>query len=93
MQMLKVLSAVAVFASVGSTFAVSAYPLTAHAQTNGMERRGGRRDTRQEARDTKHECNAKNEKSRSGCRQEKRGEKQEGRQTGHPDEHAATPHT
>jgi hypothetical protein len=92
MQTLKVLSALAVLATVGSTFSISAYPLTAHAQTNGMERRGGRRDTRQDARDTKHECNASNEKSRSGCRQEKHHEKQTGRQTGHPDENVSTSH-
>jgi hypothetical protein len=88
----KILSALAVLATVGSTFAVSAYPLTAHAQTNGMERRAGRRDTRQESRDTKHECNAQGGNSRSHCRQEKRHHKQTGRQTGHPDEVVATPH-
>ena len=85
----KILSVLAVLATVGSTFAVSAYPLTAHAQTNGMERRGGRRDTRQESRETKHECNAAGGKSRSGCRQEKRDVKQTGRATGHTD---VTPH-
>ena len=85
MQTLKMLSVVAVLATVGSTFAVSAYPVTAHAQTSGMERRGGRRETRQESRDVKHECNAAGGNSRSHCRQEKRGHKQTGRQTGHPD--------
>jgi hypothetical protein len=80
MQTLKMLSALAVLATVDSSFAVSAYPLTAHAQTRGMERRAARRDTRQESRDIKHECNASGGKSRSECRQTKRDVKQTGRQ-------------
>jgi hypothetical protein len=45
-----------------------------------MQRRDERRDTRQESRDVKHECNANNQNSRAGCRQEKRDVKQSGRQ-------------
>jgi hypothetical protein len=52
---------------------------TAHAQTNGMERRGDRRDNRDEGRDAKAACKAGDEESRPECRQEKRDTKQEGR--------------
>jgi hypothetical protein len=51
----------------------------ADAQTNGMDRRGERRDNRQGARDEKQECKAGDEKSRPECRQDKREGKQEGR--------------
>jgi hypothetical protein len=51
----------------------------AQAQTYGMQRRADRRGTRQEARQDKRECNATGESSRAGCRQMKRGERQEGR--------------
>jgi hypothetical protein len=52
---------------------------TANAQTNGMERRGDRRDNRDAGRDTKAACKAGDEKSRPECRQDKRDTKQEGR--------------
>ena len=68
------------FAAVGAVFVLGTYPQTAQAQTNGMERRQDRRDTRQESRTEKHECNASGDNSRAGCRQEKRETKQSGRQ-------------
>jgi Ni/Co efflux regulator RcnB len=52
---------------------------TAQAQTNGMERRGERRDNRDEGREAKAECKAGDENSRPECRQDKRDTKQEGR--------------
>ena len=64
---------------VGPIFAISTYPQIALAQTQGMQRRDERRDTRQTARDTKHACNASDQTSRSGCRQAKRHTKQAGR--------------
>ena len=45
---LKIVCALAVLATAGSTFAIETYPLAAHAQTQGMKRRGERRDTRHE---------------------------------------------
>ncbi len=90
MRSLKIVCALAVLATAGSTFAIETYPLAAHAQTQGMKRRGERRDTRQESRATKHECNAASDKSRSECRQQKRDVKQEGRQNGTPT--IVTPH-
>lgn len=45
---------------------------TCYAQTQGMDRRDDRRDNRQDARSTKQDCKANDEKSRAGCRQEKR---------------------
>jgi hypothetical protein len=51
----------------------------ADAQTNGMERRGDRRDNRDEGREEKAACKAGDEKSRPECRQDKRDTKQEGR--------------
>ena len=65
---------------VGSSFVISTYPQIALAQTQGMQRRDERRDTRQAARDTKHACNASGQASRSGCRQAKHHTKQVGRQ-------------
>lgn len=50
-----------------------------YAQTDGMQRRGERRDNRQDARTEKHECKAGEEDSRSECRQQKRDTKQQGR--------------
>ena len=79
MDTLKILSVLAVLASVGSAFAISAYPQSAHAQTQGMERRDERRDTRQHSRDVKHACNAGHDNSRAECRQGKRDTKQAGR--------------
>lgn len=49
------------------------------ADTGGMNRRGERRDDRQESRDVKDACKEGDEKSRSECREEKRDTKQEGR--------------
>ena len=79
MQTLKILGALTVLATTGSTFAIGAYPQTAHAQTQGTERRDDRRDTRQTSRDVKQACKAGDEKSRAECRQGKREVKQEGR--------------
>ena len=75
----------------GSSLAIDAYLQTAHAQTQGMERRQNRRENRQNARDVKHECNAKEGTSRAECRQEKRDTKQEGRYGGN--DQPATPDT
>ena len=75
MQKLRVLGAVALLATAGVGFAADAY-----AQTQGMERRGDRRDTRQNARSAKHSCNSSGQASRADCRQLKRGVKQQGRQ-------------
>lgn len=79
MQTLKILGVVTVLATMGSTFAIGAYPQAAHAQTQGTERRDDRRDTRQTSRDVKQACKAGDEKSRSECRQGKRDVKQSGR--------------
>jgi hypothetical protein len=54
----------------------------AYAQTQGMDRRDERRDDRAGARDEKQECKAGDENSRAECRQQKRDEKQEGRNDG-----------
>ena len=77
---LRIIGALAALATVGLTFAISTYPTSAHAQTQGMERRDDRRDTRQDSRDVKQACKAGDEKSRAECRQDKRDVKQEGRQ-------------
>jgi hypothetical protein len=73
-QQLKILTALAVLATAGVMTTTTIY-----AQTNGMDRRGDRRDDRQGARDEKQECKAGDEKSRPECRQDKRDTKQEGR--------------
>jgi hypothetical protein len=52
---------------------------TVCAQTAGTERRGERRDNRDEGREEKAACKAGDEKSRAECRGEKRDTKQEGR--------------
>ncbi len=78
---LRSLGVIAVLTTFTATLALSAYPQTAYAQTHGMNRRGDRRDTRQDSRSTKHECNAAGGSARSGCRQSKRAVKQEGRHT------------
>jgi hypothetical protein len=70
---------IAVLTIVASTLTLSTYPQIAYAQTQGMDRRGDRRDTRQVSRSTKHACNAAGGSSRSECRQTKRDVKQEGR--------------
>jgi hypothetical protein len=77
---MRALGGLALLTTVGSTFAIETYTWPAQAQTPGMERRADRRDTRQQARTDKHACNTSGMASRSGCRQMKRGEKQEGRQ-------------
>ncbi len=89
MQMLKILSLLVVFGSVGSGFAVSVYLQTAHAQTQGMERRDERRGTRQTSRDVKQACKAGGD-SRSECRQTKRDVKQEGRRHDAPATNSVT---
>jgi hypothetical protein len=75
MKKLRILGAATMLAMAGVAFATDAY-----AQTQGMDRRADRRDTRQTARDVKHKCNASGQSSRSGCRQAKRSVKQQGRQ-------------
>lgn len=80
MQTLKIMGALTVLATMGSTLAIGAYPQIAHAQTQGSERRDDRRDTRQTSRDVKQACKAGDEKSRSECRQGKHEVKQSGRQ-------------
>ena len=84
------LSALAAVAAVSSTLAIGAYCETAHAQTQGMERRGERRDTRHESREAKQACKAGDEKSRAECRQTKHETKQAGRHD-QPAPSAATP--
>jgi hypothetical protein len=76
---LKAAGALALLTSVGGALATGLAPTPAEALTQGMKRRGERRDTRHEARHTKHECNAHGGKSRSECRQTKRDVKQAGR--------------
>lgn len=63
----------------GFAFTIGTYPQIALAQTQGMDRRAERRDTRQESRAVKHSCNTSGQASRSGCRQAKRHVKQSGR--------------
>lgn len=70
---LMILGALAVLASAG------VFTTTAQAQTNGAERRGERRDNRDEGREAKAACKAGDEKTRPECRQDKRDTKQEGR--------------
>jgi hypothetical protein len=51
----------------------------AQAQTQGMDRRDDRRNTRGDARDEKRDCKAGDEKTRAECRHEKRDTKQNAR--------------
>ena len=51
-----------------------------YAQTEGMQRRDDRQDTRAGARNEKQACKAGDEKTRAECRQDKRGTKQAARQ-------------
>ena len=74
----KILGALAALVTVGSALAITTYSQTAHAQTNGMERRDERRGTRQTSRDVKQACKA-GDKSNAECRQGKRDVKQAGR--------------
>ena len=78
---LRRMGVIAVVTSVAATLTLSTIPQTAYAQTHGMNRRADRRDTRQESRTVKHDCNAAGGSSRSECRQTKRDTKQEGRHT------------
>jgi len=71
--------AFAVLATSMPVVVISTYATTAQAQTQGMQRRGERRDTRQASRDVKHACNASTDASRAECRQTKREVKQAGR--------------
>lgn len=89
----KILGALAVLAAIGSASATGTYPQTAHAQTQGMERRGERQDTRQTSRDVKQACKAGDEKSRPECRQGKHEVKQTGRQGETPATNPAKPAT
>jgi hypothetical protein len=73
----KILGALAALATFSSAIAIT-YSQTAHAQTNGMERRDERRGTRQTSREVKHECKS-GDKSNAECRQGKRDVKQAGR--------------
>jgi hypothetical protein len=73
------LGALAMLATATPAIVISTYPQTVQAQTQGMERRGERRDTRQTSREVKHACNAAGGTSRSECRQTKREVKQTGR--------------
>ena len=70
--------ALAMLATSGATVAISTFPQAAYAQTQGMQRRDERRDTRQGARVEKQACKA-GDNSRAECRQEKRETKQKGR--------------
>jgi len=74
-----VLGALAMVATAFPAIVIMTYPVSVQAQTNGMERRADRRDTRQTSRDVKHACNAQSGNSRSECRQTKRDTKQAGR--------------
>ena len=69
---LRIIGVLAALGTVGFTFAIGAYPPSAHAQTQGMDRREDRRDTRQDSRDVKQACKAGDEKTRAECRQDKR---------------------
>jgi hypothetical protein len=70
-----ILAAIGAMTLLGGAAAESAF-----AQTQGMGRRGDRRDNRQESRDVKQACKAGDEKTRPECREDKRDAKQEGRQ-------------
>ena len=72
------LGALAVLATGTPALVISTYPQVANAQTQGMERRAERRDTRHSARSAKQACKA-GDKSRAECRQTKRDVKQAGR--------------
>ena len=93
MATLKILGVLTMVATVGSTFVIGIYPQTASAQTQGTERRGERRDTRQTSRDVKQACKAGDEKSRAECRQGKHDVKQAGRQGETPTTNPAKPAT
>ena len=72
--------ALGLLATMTTTVVIDTYQLAAQAQTAGMLRRQERRSTRQEARQTKRECNATGQGTRSQCRQEKRNVRQTGRE-------------
>ena len=56
--------------------------MSAHAQTQGMDRRDERRDDRSGSRAAKQACKAGDEKSRAECRHVKHQAKQAGRNDG-----------
>lgn len=89
--MLKILSAIAVLATVSST--ITWFPQAASAQTQGMERRDDRRGTRETSREVKQACKAGDENTRAECRQGKREVKQTGRHNETPPTDAARPAT
>ena len=66
MAKMRMTGVLAALGTVGFTFAIGAYPPSAHAQTQGMDRRDDRRDTRQNSRDVKQACKAGDEKN--SCR-------------------------
>ena len=76
-------SCLGVFSAVALALLVA--PAPCHSQTDGMENRGGARDTRQTgrdaARDAKQDC--KENDSRAECRQQKRDTKQDTRHEAH----------
>jgi hypothetical protein len=77
--------------AIGLPITITDYPLTAQAQTKGMEHRDDRRDSRQVSREVKQACKAGDEKSRAECRNVKHDVKQEGRQNG-PSSTTTNPH-
>jgi len=92
-QIVPFFGAAAMLATISLTLAISIYPQTARAQTQGMERRDERRDTRHESRAAKQACKDGDESSRAECRQTKRDVKQSGRQDESPAANSAGPPT
>ena len=92
-QIVPLFGAAPMLAIISFTFAISTYPQTAQAQTQGMERRDERSDTRQESRAAKQACKAGDESSRAECRQTKRDVNQSGRQDENPAANSAGPPT
>ena len=82
MKAMKIVTLAAGLLAMGAPLAIGVYPLTALAQTKGMEHRDDRRDTRQGSRQEKQVCKHGTGKSNTECRQEKRDTKQEGRHNG-----------
>ena len=85
------LGAMAMMATSVPAIVINTYPQTVLAQTQGMERRSDRRSTRQDSRELKQACKAGDENSRAGCRQMKRGYKQDSRQGDSPAPPASPP--
>ncbi|MEC5387803.1 hypothetical protein VVD49_18875 [Uliginosibacterium sp. H3] len=62
--------------------ALCAAPASATTQSKQRQAaRDVRQETRPDAREEKRDCRAADDKSNAGCRQDKRGAKQDGRQT------------